>query len=239
MRARVCRLPLPVLAMPGRGPVHQLRSRFLVRNPAISSVFPDRFVNRFGTDRLLGSASRIAGQRDLARSSRREHARSKSPRPGGPLRRVTSTAVVITFALVMTACVLGVVVWKAFDAKKTTLASGSADIQNLAHSLSEHASHTIQSVDIAMAGMVDLLKYRDPEPDRFNRYLAETAKSLPQLRGIGVARCRWQLALFVACRKRRATTSGPAVTSPIIAIHRTARFASASRCSPVWTSDPR
>src|SRR5437867_11145722 len=35
--------------------------------------------------------------------------------------------------------------------------------------------------------MVDLLKYRDPEPDRFNRCLAETAKTLPQLRGIGVA----------------------------------------------------
>ncbi|WP_063800437.1 diguanylate cyclase domain-containing protein [Bradyrhizobium lablabi] len=109
------------------------------------------------------------------------------PDPGGPLRRVTSTAVVIIFALVMTACVFGVMVWKALDAKKAALASGGADIQNLAHSLSEHASHTIQAVDIAMAGMVDLLKYRDPEPDRFNRYLAETAKTLPQLRGIGVS----------------------------------------------------
>ena len=109
------------------------------------------------------------------------------PDPGGPLRRVTSTAVVITFALVMTACVLGVMAWKALDAKRATLASGSADIQNLVHSLSEHAAHTIQAVDIAIAGMVDLLKYRDPEPDRFNRYLAETAKTLPQLRGIGVA----------------------------------------------------
>jgi diguanylate cyclase (GGDEF)-like protein/PAS domain S-box-containing protein len=109
------------------------------------------------------------------------------PDPGGPLRRVTSTALVISFALVMTACVLGLMAWKALDAKKTTLASGSADIQNLVHSLSEHASHTIQAVDIAMAGMVDLLKYRDPEPDRFNKYLAETAKTLPQLRGIGVA----------------------------------------------------
>jgi diguanylate cyclase (GGDEF)-like protein/PAS domain S-box-containing protein len=109
------------------------------------------------------------------------------PDLGAPLRRVTSTAVVITFALVMTASVLGVMAWKALDAKKAALASGSSDIQNLVHSLSEHASHTIQAVDIAMAGMVDLLKYRDPEPDRFNKYLAETAKTLPQLRGIGVA----------------------------------------------------
>jgi len=110
-----------------------------------------------------------------------------TPDPGEPLRWLTSTAVVITFALVMTASVLGVMAWKALDAKKAALANGSSDIQNLVHSLSEHASHTIQAVDIAMAGMVDLLKYRDPEPDRFNRYLTETAKTLPQLRGIGVA----------------------------------------------------
>jgi diguanylate cyclase (GGDEF)-like protein/PAS domain S-box-containing protein len=107
--------------------------------------------------------------------------------PGGPLRLITSTAVVIIFALIMTACVLGVMAWKAFEAKKAALANGSSEIQNLAHSLAEHASHTIQAVDIAMAGMVDLLKYRDPEPQRFNRYLVETAKTLPQLRGIGVA----------------------------------------------------
>ncbi|WOH69113.1 diguanylate cyclase [Bradyrhizobium sp. BWA-3-5] len=87
----------------------------------------------------------------------------------------------------MTASVLGVMAWKALDAKKAAVASGGADIQNLAHSLAEHASHAMQAVDIAMAGMVDLLKYRNPEPDRFNRYLADTAKTLPQLRGIGVA----------------------------------------------------
>ncbi|WP_108518343.1 diguanylate cyclase domain-containing protein [Bradyrhizobium algeriense] len=120
------------------------------------------------------------------------------PDPGGPLRRVPSTAVVITFALVMTACVLGVMAWKALDAKKAALASGSSEIQNLAHSLAEHASHTLQAVDIAMAGMVDLLKYRDPEPDRFNKYLTETAKTLPQLRGIGVADAKgnWRYSSF-------------------------------------------
>jgi len=108
------------------------------------------------------------------------------PETDGPLRRVSPAVVVIAFALVMTACVLGVVVWKAVDAKKTTLARGQTDIQNLAHSLAEHAAHAIQSADIAMAGMVDLLRYRDPAPERFNRYLMETVNSLPQLREIGV-----------------------------------------------------
>jgi len=108
------------------------------------------------------------------------------PESDGPLRRVSPAVVVIAFALVLTACVLGVVVWKALDAKKTTLARGQTDIQNLAHSLAEHAAHAIQSADVAMAGMVDLLRYRDPIPERFNRYLAETVGSLPQLREIGV-----------------------------------------------------
>jgi hypothetical protein len=108
------------------------------------------------------------------------------PDTGEPPRRVSPAAVVIAFALAMTACVLGVVAWKALDAKATTLARGQTDIQNLAHSLADHAAHTIQSADIAMTGMVDLLKYRQPLPERFNRYLAETVNSLPQLREIGM-----------------------------------------------------
>ena len=44
--------------------------------------------------------------------------------PDGPLHRISPAVVVIAFALIMTACVLGVVVWKALDAKATTLARG-------------------------------------------------------------------------------------------------------------------
>jgi diguanylate cyclase (GGDEF)-like protein/PAS domain S-box-containing protein len=106
--------------------------------------------------------------------------------PDGPLRRISPAVVVVAFALIMTACVLGVVVWKALDAKQATLARGQTDTMNLAHSLAEHATHAIQSADIAMAGMVELLKYRVPVAERFNRYLAETVKSLPQLHEIGV-----------------------------------------------------
>ncbi|MBA2402852.1 MAG: diguanylate cyclase [Bradyrhizobium sp.] len=94
--------------------------------------------------------------------------------------------VVVFFALVMTACILGVVVWKALEAKSAALSRGATDIQNLAHSLAEHAGHTIQAADIAMSGMVDALKYRNPVAERFNKYLAETAAALPQIREIGV-----------------------------------------------------
>ena len=108
------------------------------------------------------------------------------PETDGPLRRFSPAVVVIAFALAMTACVLGVVVWKALDAKKATIAGGQTDVQNLAHSLAQQASHSIQSADIAMAGIVDLLRYREPLPERMNRYMAETVNSLPQLREIGV-----------------------------------------------------
>ncbi len=77
-------------------------------------------------------------------------------------------------------------VWKALEAKSAALERGNTDIQNLAHSLAEHAAHTIQAADITMSGMVNLLKYQDPRPDRFNKYLAESVATLPQLREIGV-----------------------------------------------------
>ena len=114
----------------------------------------------------------------------------------GFLRRITPGMVVVFFALAMTACILGVVIWKALEAKSAALSRGASDIQNLAHSLAEHAGHTIQAADIAMSGMVDVLKYRDPLPERFNKYLADTVAALPQIRTIGVldANGNWRYA---------------------------------------------
>jgi diguanylate cyclase (GGDEF)-like protein/PAS domain S-box-containing protein len=86
----------------------------------------------------------------------------------------------------MTAFVLGLVVWKAIDARNTALARSERDIRNLAHSLSEQASTSILAADIAMSGIVDLLKYRRPEPERLNQYLRNTIRALPQIREMGV-----------------------------------------------------
>ena len=44
---------------------------------------------------------------------------------GGLLRRITPGMVVVLFALVMTACILGVVVWKALEARSAALAGGA------------------------------------------------------------------------------------------------------------------
>jgi len=97
-----------------------------------------------------------------------------------------STAIVGLVVAAMSACVLGLVIWKALDARSATLEQGERDIRNLAHSLSEHASRTIQAADVAMSGIVDLLKYQRPREDRMNLFLRNTIKALPQIREIGV-----------------------------------------------------
>ncbi|HEX7883949.1 MAG TPA: diguanylate cyclase [Afipia sp.] len=101
-------------------------------------------------------------------------------------RFATPGIVVVLFILAMSACVLGLVVWKAASSRAATLARSEADVKNLSHSLAEHATHALQAADVAMSGMVDLLKYQDPLPERFNLYLRKTVSFLPQLREIGV-----------------------------------------------------
>jgi diguanylate cyclase (GGDEF)-like protein/PAS domain S-box-containing protein len=104
----------------------------------------------------------------------------------GMFGRFNAPAVVVPlFIIVMSACVLGLAIWKAADARRATLSRSEAEIRNLAHSLAEHAAHTIQATDISMSAMAELLRYQRPQADRFNRYLAETVRDLPQLREIG------------------------------------------------------
>src|SRR3984885_9110138 len=112
-----------------------------------------------------------------------DHSSSTSTSLG---RQIAPVVIVTCFALVMSACVLGVVIWKALDAKATTLERGQTATQNLAHSLIEHAAHTIQAADISMSGMVEFLKYQTPVAERFNGYLANTVEALPQIREMGV-----------------------------------------------------
>lgn len=101
-------------------------------------------------------------------------------------RKASPGLVVGTFVLLMTACVLlasGVKVKFEHDAE---LERGRIDIQNLAHSLAENAAHTVQAPNLAMSGMADLLRYQNPVPERFNKYLADTVAVLPQVREMGV-----------------------------------------------------
>jgi len=95
-------------------------------------------------------------------------------------------AIVASVVMAMSVCVLGLLVWKAVEARTMALAQGERDIRNLTHSLAEQASHSIQAIDVAMSAMVDLLKYQKPRVDRFNAALRKTAEALPQIGEIGV-----------------------------------------------------
>ncbi len=113
-------------------------------------------------------------------------------------RIATPPLIIGLFVLAMSGCVLGLVVWKAIEARKSIVARTETDIGNLARSLTEHASHSIKAADVAMSGMVDLLKYQNPLPERFNLYLKSTADALPQIREFGVftANGDWRYSSF-------------------------------------------
>jgi len=101
-------------------------------------------------------------------------------------RLTTPGAMIGLFLLVMSSCVLGLIIWKASEARRTTLQRAEAEIQNLTHSLAQHAQGTFKAVDVATAGMVDLLRFQQPLAERFNTFLSSTVRSLPQLAEIGV-----------------------------------------------------
>ncbi len=113
-------------------------------------------------------------------------AAAKTSTTSSPSRLSAPGVIVAVFVLAMSACVLGLVLWKTIDNRRSALQQSEVDIRNLAHSLQEQASHTFQAADVAMTGMVDLLKYQNPRPDRFNQFLVNTTKALPQIREFGV-----------------------------------------------------
>ena len=103
-----------------------------------------------------------------------------------PTRHWMPRVLVVLVALAMGGCVLGLLTWKAVAARHETLARSEVDITNLTRSLAKQAAHIIQSADVAMIGMAQLLKFQTPRSDRFNQFLAQTVDDLPQLREVGV-----------------------------------------------------
>ncbi|WP_022722426.1 cache domain-containing protein, partial [Rhodopseudomonas sp. B29] len=105
----------------------------------------------------------------------------------GFISRASTPAVIVTlFVLAMSACVLGLVVWKSYDARRSAMLRSETEMRNLAHSLAEHASHTIQSVNVVLDDIAVFMRHaRNPAP-RLNTRLQDIVRSLPQLRDIAV-----------------------------------------------------
>lgn len=105
----------------------------------------------------------------------------------GFISRASTPAVIVTlFVLAMSACVLGLVVWKSYDARHSAMLRSETEMRNLAHSLAEHASHTIQSVDVVLDDMAAFLRSPNAGTARLNARLQEIVHTLPQLRDIAV-----------------------------------------------------
>lgn len=110
-------------------------------------------------------------------------AKSSAEPSGSPLPLIVLFG---AFALAMCACIVGILVWKAAEARTATLQRAEIDTQNLVHSLASHAVNAIQAADIATTGVADLLKLEAPQPERMNSYLVGKVAALPQLRDIVV-----------------------------------------------------
>jgi diguanylate cyclase (GGDEF)-like protein len=101
-------------------------------------------------------------------------------------QRSAPAVTIAMIVLAMSACVVGLVTWKAVEARNTALAQREIGIPDLAHSLAEQASHAIQSVDVALTDMADLLQYQSPNPERTNQHLQDVVAALPQIRDIAM-----------------------------------------------------
>ena len=100
----------------------------------------------------------------------------------------------------MSACVLGLVVWKARRRAPHARWRRAKSTSETSHIRCTNMPRIrFQAVDVAMSGMVDLLKYQSPQRRSLQHSSWPTRRmSLPQLREIGVLDTLGELALFVA-----------------------------------------
>lgn len=90
------------------------------------------------------------------------------------------------FAIAVCIGVVGLMLWKASEARQATIARAETDARNLALSLTNHAVNAIQAADVAISGVVELMKFQTPVAERLNPYLATRVRALPQIREIVV-----------------------------------------------------
>jgi diguanylate cyclase (GGDEF)-like protein/PAS domain S-box-containing protein len=138
------------------------------------------------------------------------------PSPRLASRLSTPSVIVTLFVLVMSTFVVGLVIWKAIDARQTALAQSEIDVRNMTRSLMEHASHTMRSADVAISGMADLLRYQTPQTELFDRLLVDTTRALPEIREISVvdALGAWRFS------SRAQTPGDDAINQDLFAYHR-------------------
>jgi diguanylate cyclase (GGDEF)-like protein/PAS domain S-box-containing protein len=102
-------------------------------------------------------------------------------------RWLTPLTLIFVFSCLLIVCVVGLLAWKALEARTNTLAQNQSDLRNLAHSMAEHSFQTIQNVDLVLGSVSERALYNPPPaPEGMNRYLRLRRQGLPQVSEFGV-----------------------------------------------------
>jgi diguanylate cyclase (GGDEF)-like protein/PAS domain S-box-containing protein len=102
-------------------------------------------------------------------------------------RWLTPFALIFAFSCLLIVCVVGLLAWKALEARTNALAQNQSDLRNLAHSMAEHSFQTIQNVDLVLGSVSERALYDPPPaPEGMNRYLRLRRQGLPQVSEFGV-----------------------------------------------------
>jgi diguanylate cyclase (GGDEF)-like protein/PAS domain S-box-containing protein len=102
-------------------------------------------------------------------------------------RWLTPFTLIFAFSCLLIVCVVGLLAWKALEARTNALAQNQLDLRNLAHSMAEHSFQTFQNVDLVLGSVTDRALYDPPPtPENMNRYLRLRRQGLPQVSEFGV-----------------------------------------------------
>ncbi|MCS3761838.1 diguanylate cyclase domain-containing protein [Bradyrhizobium centrosematis] len=99
------------------------------------------------------------------------------------------------FVVLICVAILGMSIWREWEARNAELRSAEIDVANLAHSLIQHADDTFELADTLLVGLVHRLEIDGTGPDTITKLQAylPTRKSSDRIRGIFVydATGRW------------------------------------------------
>jgi diguanylate cyclase (GGDEF)-like protein/PAS domain S-box-containing protein len=99
------------------------------------------------------------------------------------------TALIAAFVVAVCLILFGLVGWKAWDERNSDLARGASDARNLVHSLAQHASRTIENVDVILDGIVERVEHDGMgahQSVRMHKLMATRVKNAHQVRELGV-----------------------------------------------------
>lgn len=93
------------------------------------------------------------------------------------------------FASIVGLCLIGFTIWTTVDARARILGQRAIEADNLASSLAQHASRTIESVDIVLVGIAERVEHDAPSAEqlaRLHRVLVMRTETVHQIRELAV-----------------------------------------------------